>query len=109
MHQMKEETEEFLMLWEDFNTRIGSEDGSIGKDRKKKVKIRRSKDKVINKEGQVMSNKIKEKWWMILKRSYEKKGESVYIKKSGLLVINYGVTNKRAIEKVKKVEQRNRT
>lgn len=38
-----------------------------------------------------------------------KKGESVYIEKSGLLVIDYGVMNKRAIEKVKKVEQRNRT
>lgn len=41
---------------EDFNVRKRNKDKPIEEERKKEQEIRRSKDKVINKEGQVMLN-----------------------------------------------------
>lgn len=107
--EIKEEEEEHLMIGGDFNARIGNEGGPIRTGEKKEEEKRRSKDKVINKEGRVMLSKIRERDWTILNGSYEKVGEWTYIGERGTLVIDYIVTNEKAIEEVKKVIEGNRT
>lgn len=109
MREVKEEEEEFLMIGGDFNARTGNEGGPIGTEEKKEEEGRRSKDKVINKEGREMINKIGERGWIILNESYEKEGEWTYIGEIGTSVIDYVVTNEKAIEEVKKMEEGNRT
>lgn len=49
------------MIGGDFNTRTGSEGGPIGIGEKKKEEERRSRDKVTNREGRAMLNKIGER------------------------------------------------
>ncbi|XP_070162472.1 golgin subfamily A member 6-like protein 22 [Polyergus mexicanus] len=106
---LKEEKEEYLMIGGDFNARTEEEGGPIRTGEKEEEELRRSKDKVVNKEGRIMINKIKERGWMILNGSYEKEGEWTYIEEMGPSVIDYVVMNEKAIEEVKKIEEGNRT
>lgn len=110
--EIEKEKEGYLMLRGHFNARTGTEGGSIGigtgTERKEEVK-RRSKDKVINSEGRVMLNKIRERGWMILNGSFEKEGGWTYIGELGTSVIDYVISNEKANEEVKKVEEGNRT
>jgi len=108
MEEIEEEKEGYLMIGGDYNARTGNEGGPIVTDKKKGKEIRRSRDKVMNREGRIMVNKLKERGWMILNGSFDKEGEWTYIGEQGLSVIDYVVTNDKAIEEVKKVKEGNR-
>lgn len=105
--EIKEEVEEYLMIGGDFNARTGNEGGLIGEGEKKEEKRRRSKDKIINKEGRIILNMIGERGWIILNGSHEEEGEWTYIGEMGTSVIDYVITNEKATE-VKKVKECNR-
>lgn len=58
---MPEEEEDYIMIGGDFNARTGNEGGQIAYEEEKGEGKRRSKDKVINREGRVMLNKLQER------------------------------------------------
>lgn len=78
MKEMKEEEEGYLMIGGDFNARTGKEGDPIGAGEKKEEERRKSKDKIINKEGRTMLNMMGERGWIILNGSYEE-GEWTYM------------------------------
>lgn len=59
---------------EEINARTGNEGGQIVYEKEKGEGGRRSKDKIINKEGSVMLNKLQERGWMILNGNGEEEG-----------------------------------
>lgn len=59
--KIKEEEKDLLLLGGNFNVRTASEGGLIGVREKKEEAKRRSEDRVINKEGRVLLNGIKER------------------------------------------------
>lgn len=81
MEEIQEEEEGYLMIGQDLNVRTDNKGDPIGTRWKKEEDIRRSTDKMINREGRIMINrdkrrdKIKERGQTILNGSYEKKGE----------------------------------
>lgn len=107
--EVKEEEEEYLILGGDFNTKTGNKEGPIKTGEKKEEEKRRSKDKVINKEGRVLLNEIGERGWIIVNGSLEKEGDWTYIGETGTLMIDYVVTNIEALEKIIKIEEGDRT
>lgn len=108
MEEIQENEENYLIIGGDLNARTGNEGGPIGRGERKE-EIRRSKDRIINREGRILINKIKERGWMILNGSYEREGEWTYIAETGLSVIDYVISNEKVIEEVLKVEEGNRT
>jgi len=60
------------MIGGDYNTRTGNKGGPIVTGKKKEKEARRSRDKVTNREGRIMVNKLKERGWMILKGSFNR-------------------------------------
>lgn len=77
-----------------------------GKGKRKKEGLKKSRNKIINKEGSI--DKMKERSWMILNGSYGRVREQTYIGETGLSIIDY-VTNEKAIEEIIKVKEGNRT
>lgn len=63
---MEETKEECLIIGEDFNERTGEEGGPIRRENEKEDKTRNSKDKIINKEGKILIEKLTERGWAIL-------------------------------------------
>jgi len=61
MKEIEEEKEGYLMIGGDYNARTGNEGGPIVTGKKKEKKARRSRDKVTNREGRIMINKLKER------------------------------------------------
>lgn len=59
--KIKEEEKDLLLLGGNFNARTASEGGLIEVREKKEEAKRRSEDRVINKEGRVLLNGIKER------------------------------------------------
>lgn len=57
---IQEEEEEHMIIG-DFNARTGNEGGSIGEDEEKVRTTRKSKDKEVNREGRILTNKIEER------------------------------------------------
>lgn len=108
MEEIQEEEEDHFMLGGDFKARTGGEGGPVGSGEEEEER-RRSKDKEINKEGGILINKCRERGWMILNGSYGKEGEWTYIGEQGASVIDYVITNDKAIEEVKMVGEGNRT
>ncbi|KAG7188077.1 hypothetical protein KM043_015927 [Ampulex compressa] len=107
--EIKEEEEDLLSLGGDFNARTANEGGPIGGGEWKEEAKRRSKDRVINKDGRALLTGIKEREWSILNGSYEEKGNWTYIGENGASVIDYVIANEAAREEVKKVIEGNRT
>jgi len=89
MEEIEEEKEGYLIIGGDYNARTGNEGGPIVIDKKKEEETRRSRDRVINREGRMMINKLKERGWMILNESFDKEGEWTYIEEQGSSVIDY--------------------
>lgn len=71
--------------------------------------MRRSVDKTINIERKLMIKGLIENRWMILNGSYEEEGGWICIGGAGTSVIDYVVTNVKAWEEIKTVEERNKT
>lgn len=96
--EIKEEEERYLMIGGDFNARTRDKGGPIETGEKKEEEGRRSKDKMINKEGKIILDEIEERGWIILNGSFEKEGEWTFIGEVGTSVIDYVVTNENALE-----------
>lgn len=111
LEHIQEEEEEYLLLGgEYFNARTGSEGGPLKEEREgEKSEIRSSIDKVINREGPTLLNRIEERGWTILNGSFEKEGGWTYIGETRTSVIDYVMGNIRATEEVKMVEEHIRT
>lgn len=75
---IQEEKEEHLVIGGDYNARTGNRGGPIREDKEKEKEgeARNSRDKVINREGRVLINKIEERGWTILN------GLNYYVKKT---------------------------
>ena len=71
---MPEEEEDYVLIGGDFNARTGNEGGPIVYDEEKGEEKRKSKDKIINREGKILLNKLQERGWMILNGSGEDEG-----------------------------------
>lgn len=83
MEEIKEKDEGYLMIG-DFNARTGNEGGPIESRRYEEEETRRSKDKVLNKEGRVMLSKIRERGWIIANGIFEKEGNWTH-RRSGIV------------------------
>ncbi|XP_018375712.1 PREDICTED: uncharacterized protein LOC108769306 [Trachymyrmex cornetzi] len=107
---IKEEEEGMLMIAGDFNARIGKEGGwnrqSIEGDGTKEEASRESKDKVVNKQGRDLMEVIEERGWMVMngEKEGDEKGEWTYEKGGGRSVIDFGIVNWEAWERVRRFE-----
>jgi len=98
-----------LILGGDFNARKGVKGGPIGKGKEEEEEMRRSKDKVVNKEEKILLEVLRERGWIILNGSFEKEGEWTFVGETGMSVIDYVVSNVKASEEILKVEEGYRT
>jgi len=107
---IKEEEEGILMIAGDFNARIGGEEGwnrqSTEGDVIKEEASRDSKDKVVNKQGRDLMEVVEERGWMVLNgvKEGDEKGEWTYEKGGGRSVIDLGIVNWEAWERVGRFE-----
>lgn len=102
LHQIEGQNEEHLLIGGDLNARIG-EECSIIDQRDGTDKQRKSKDKKINNEGKILTSIVEEKGWVILNGNIpnDEEGEFTYIGPKGQSVIDYTVTNEKALTKIK--------
>lgn len=86
---IQEEKEEHLVIGGDYNARTRNKGGPIREDKEKEKEGEsgKSRDKMINREGRILINKIEERGWMILNGSYNNEGGWTYIGGSGVSVI----------------------
>lgn len=59
--------------------------------------------------GRTMIEGLRERGWMILNGSYGKNGEWTYIEKAVASIVDYVITNEKAIDEIRKVSEDNRT
>lgn len=66
------------------------------------VEERNTKDKTRNKEGEILIDMIKESGWTILNGNMQgdEEGEYTYIGKQGSTVIDYVITNEKALDRI---------
>ncbi|XP_039304823.1 golgin subfamily A member 6-like protein 22 [Solenopsis invicta] len=107
--QIPEEEENYLLIEGDFNARTGNKGGPIEEEGEERSEIRRSIDKVSNREGRILLNKIEERGWTILNGSFDEEGGWTYIGGSGMSVIDYIIGNDRAAGEVKSMKEGDRT
>lgn len=87
------------MVGGDFNARTGNKGGPVREENGKVKETRDSIDKVVNREGRLVS-KIEERGWMILNRSYNRGGRT-YIGERGASVVDYVIVDEKAEENIK--------
>ncbi|KYN05597.1 hypothetical protein ALC62_03471 [Cyphomyrmex costatus] len=102
----KEGDEEFILVGGDFNVRIG-EGGEMGWEGEGRKEIeRKSKDEVLNKEGEELLRSVEEKGWVIMNgnKQGDEEGEWTYEKGLNKSVIDYYycITSMRTWDKVSK-------
>ncbi|KAG5319550.1 MOS1T transposase, partial [Pseudoatta argentina] len=103
---IKEEEEGILMVAGDFNARIGVKEGwsrqNTEGDGISEEVSRESRDKVVNKQGKDLMEVIEERGWMVLNgvKEGDEKGEWTYEKGGGRSVIDFGIVNWEAWERV---------
>ena len=106
--EIKEEKEGHLMIGGDFNARTGNEGGPIyGMEKERET--RKSKDRIINREGRRLIEAMRERGWMIMNGKGEEEGGWTYIGERGTSVIDYVVTNEKAAQELKTVKEGIRT
>lgn len=106
--EIKEEEEGHLLIGGDFNARTGNEGGPIyGMEKEKET--RKSKDKIVNREGKILIETMRERGWMIMNGKGEEEGGWTYIGERGTSVIDYVVANEKAAQEIKTVREGLRT
>lgn len=70
---------------------------------------RRSIDKVVNREGKTLVNKIEERGWMILNRNYDREGDWTYVGESGTSMMGYVIANEKAEENIIEIGEGDKT
>ena len=111
LNKLIEETEEGnLLVGGDFNARTGREGGIIDISKKDRY-TRKSKDKMINREGRTLLQEISERGCMILNgcEEVQEHGELTYIGEQGSSIIDYVIANSEACCKVKNLKVENRS
>lgn len=101
MDQVPEEEKECLILEGDFNVRTANKGGHVGEDEKEE-KNENSMDKIINREGRILINKLDERGWSILNGTFGEKGGWTYIGEVGASVIDYAIANDLVREEIEK-------
>jgi hypothetical protein len=98
---MKENREDCILLGGDFNGRIG-ERGARNWEEEREDGKRKSKDKVENAAGKRLMEWIEENGWEVLNRNKQGNEEEEWtcIGSRGETVIDYGIVNEEAWEKV---------
>lgn len=84
--EIKEEEEKNLVMREDYNARMGNEEGPVRGEEGNVRETRKSVDKVVNRGGKLLVNKIEDRRWMILNRSYDIEGGWTYVGEAGTSV-----------------------
>lgn len=102
---MEETEEECLIIGGDFNARMGEKGGPIREENEEEHRTRKSKNKIINKEGKALIEKVTERGWMILNGSYEDEGGWTFVGEAGMSVIDYIVANGNAEREVSMVRE----
>ena len=107
---IKDTEEGCVMVGGEYNARTGREGGVVRYEGKEKCS-RRSKDKIIYREGQLLIDDINEKGWMILNgcEEVEENGEWTYVGENGNSVIDYVIVNYEAYSKVIRLVVENRS
>lgn len=106
--EIKEEEEGHLLIGGDYNARTGNEGGPIyGMEKERQTK--KSKDKIINREGRILIETMRERGWMIMNGKGEEEGGWTYIGERGTSVIDYVVANEKAVQEIKTVKEGLRT
>lgn len=105
---IEEEEEEALLIGGDFNARV-EEGGPFREIMLEGRRERKAKDKMINKEGSILLERVNERGWLILNGCYGREADWTYIAEKGSSIIDCAITNEKTFEEVIKVEEGERT
>ena len=106
---IEEEKEEALLIGGNFNARVGEEGGPFREIASENGRERKSKDKIVNREGRMLVEKVNERGWVILNGSYGREAEWTYVGERGSSIIDYAISNEKAFEEVMRVGEGERT
>lgn len=101
---------EGLIIAGDFNIRIGEEGKCVDFDSPEEIRQRRSRDKIVGREGREFLEKIENKGWAILNGSTagDEDGEYTFVGGMGNSVIDFAIVNEDVWKKTRsfRVEER---
>lgn len=78
--KVQEEDKEWLLIGGDFNVRTENRGRSINEEEEneKRSETRKSVDKIVNREGRILIDRIEERGWAILNESFGREGGWTY-------------------------------
>ena len=84
-----------MVIGEDFNARTANRGMNRWVEGEDGETIRKSRDRILDKNGKILIEEIEEQGWILLNGNWEgdKDGEFTYIGKQRQSVIDYGVVN----------------
>lgn len=110
---IEEANEEYVILGGDFNAKTGNRGGLREEEEEigRRKACTRPKNKIRNKEGNILIEGIEERGWMIVNGSLGEEGDwtHTYVDGGGASVIDYVITNEKAWEEVIGIREGNRT
>lgn len=108
---VKEKEKEILLICGNFNARIGSKGGTPWTEQDKDRNKRCSKDRLINKQGRELLETVEDRGWMVLngEKYGDEDGEWTYEKNGNKSVIDLGIANIEAWDRIEKFKVQCRT